>query len=133
MPEELQQRHRDGLERFWSGQASAEPVAAEALAKNGTRIPVEITFAVPKFQEERLIVAVLRDTRQRQRLGLYESILPVCCMCGAIRDDTGVEHGKGHWDSLEEYVRQHSRTQFSHTYCPKCYADALVRFGLEAK
>ena len=52
-------------------------------------------------------------------------ILPVCCVCGLIRDDTGVEHGKGKWLKVDKFVIKNTDAQVSHTYCPKCYDKAM--------
>jgi PAS domain S-box-containing protein len=47
-------------------------------------------------------------------------ILPVCCVCGLIRDDTGVEQGKGEWMKVDKFIVQKTDVQVSHAYCPKC-------------
>ena len=36
----------------------------------------------------------------------YENILPVCCACKKIRDDSGKEPGTGKWIELENYIRE---------------------------
>jgi len=41
-------------------------------------------------------------------------LLPICASCKKIRDD------KGYWNQLEEYVRNHSEAEFSHSVCPDC-------------
>lgn len=41
-------------------------------------------------------------------------ILPICMYCKGIRDD------KGYWDSLENYISQHSEIKFSHGICESC-------------
>ena len=92
----------------------------EALAKDATRIPIEVSLSKPPGQDETLLVAVVRDVRERRRLGLYRALLPVCCACGSIRDDTGRPHGEGDWDSLERYVERHATVGYSHTFCPGC-------------
>lgn len=57
----------------------------------------------------------------RQRLELFESILPVCCVCGAVRDDPPGGHGRGTWMSMYEFVAKYSPVRFSHGYCPRCF------------
>ncbi len=52
---------------------------------------------------------------------VLRGILPVCCCCGLIRDDTGVEQGKGEWMEVDKFIVQKTDAQVSHTYCPKCY------------
>jgi len=43
-----------------------------------------------------------------------KGLLPICCHCKNIRDD------KGYWQSVEEYITNHSETEFSHGICPEC-------------
>lgn len=123
-PEDLRERHREGMRRYLeTGQdrlVGHGAIELEALARNGDRIPVELTLSAPNAHHDGLLVAVLRDLRQRRRLGLYEALLPACCVCGAIRDDDGAGQGEGDWKSLEDYVERHASARFSHTFCPHC-------------
>ena len=43
-------------------------------------------------------------------------ILPICSYCRKIRDD------ENFWHSVEEYLRRHTGTLFSHGICPDCFA-----------
>lgn len=40
--------------------------------------------------------------------------LPICASCKKIRDD------QGYWRQVEEYIREHSEAEFSHSICPQC-------------
>jgi two-component system, cell cycle sensor histidine kinase and response regulator CckA len=40
--------------------------------------------------------------------------LPICASCKKIRDD------QGYWRQVEEYIRDHSEAEFSHSICPAC-------------
>lgn len=68
----------------------------------------------------------LRVSRCFERLELnrkiksYEKILPLCCVCKSIRDDSGREPGTGKWMALEEYVWRKAGLAPSSTYCPEC-------------
>jgi len=44
------------------------------------------------------------------------SFLPICANCHKIRDK------KGSWSTVEEYISEHSDTEFTHGICPKCVA-----------
>lgn len=50
-----------------------------------------------------------------------KGILPVCCYCKNIRDDTGTERGKGAWMRMEEYLYNKTGTDVSHGCCPDCF------------
>lgn len=43
-----------------------------------------------------------------------EGFLPICAKCKNIRDD------KGFWYRVEEYIRDHSEAEFTHSLCPEC-------------
>lgn len=55
---------------------------------------------------------------------LYENLLSVCCRCKKIRDDTGVEHGKGEWMPMETYLHNKSKVEVSHGLCNECFDKA---------
>jgi len=43
-------------------------------------------------------------------------LLPICSYCKRIRGDDQ------YWQQSEEYIAEHSETQFNHRICPACYA-----------
>ena len=54
----------------------------------------------------------------------YENILPVCCVCKKIRDDSGREPGTGKWIDLEKYIREKGGIDVTSSYCPECFRKA---------
>lgn len=61
-----------------------------------------------------------------KKIKLYEDILPVCSVCKRIRNDTGQEHGKGKWMTMERYINRKTGIKMSHSYCPACEKKALA-------
>lgn len=53
-------------------------------------------------------------------------ILPICSFCKHIRNDQ-----EGCWQRLEEYVRNHSEAEFSHSLCPTCMKKHYPEYCLE--
>lgn len=51
-------------------------------------------------------------------------IVPICSFCKQIRND------KGYWQQVEEYIRNHSEAEFSHSVCPTCMKE---QYGDEMK
>jgi CheY-like chemotaxis protein len=47
------------------------------------------------------------------------ALLPICSYCRKIRDD------KHYWQSVEEYLSQHTDAQFTHGICPECYQKVI--------
>jgi hypothetical protein len=59
-------------------------------------------------------------------------VVPICCFCEKVRDDTGTERGGGLWQDFKFYMAIYmlrpEEVMFSHTYCPEClsyYRDFL--------
>lgn len=51
-------------------------------------------------------------------------LLPVCCICGLVRDETGCRPQHGRWIAPRAYQKIHGGNladfSLTHTYCPKC-------------
>lgn len=76
-------------------------------------------------------IAHCLERREFQRkVKLYEKILPVCCVCKKIRDDTGIRHGTGKWMDMEVYIRDKAGVDVSHGYCPECAEKTLREAGI---
>ncbi|MEW6321009.1 MAG: response regulator [Acidobacteriota bacterium] len=58
----------------------------------------------------RSLEEALANVKQLQKL------LPICSYCKRIRDD------KNYWQQVESYIGDHAGVQFSHSFCPECYA-----------
>ena len=79
-----------------------------------------------------MLLLVERSRQFHQRLELYESILPTCAVCGAVRDDARKGRGRGGWMPLEEFVIKYSPARFSHGVCPKCM-DLQMEYARRAR
>lgn len=66
------------------------------------------------------INSCLEKLELRRKIKTYENILPICCVCKNIRDDTGKEHGEGSWVTIDKYLRKKAGIFTSHTYCTEC-------------
>ena len=53
-----------------------------------------------------------------------QGLLPICCYCKKIRDDSN------YWHQVESYVTQHANVHFSHSVCPECTAQFRKDLGL---
>ena len=41
-------------------------------------------------------------------------LLPICAWCKKLRDD------EGYWKSVEEYISEQTKAEFTHGMCPEC-------------
>jgi DNA-binding response OmpR family regulator len=64
-------------------------------------------------------------------LKIYENILPICCVCKNIRDDSGKEHGTGDWITIEQYLNKETKIDITSGYCPDCAEKIEYELGLE--
>ncbi len=103
------------------------------VRKDGTVFPVEISSAIfTDSKGEQKTSMVFRDITKRKhieqernrliaeleeslsRVKMLSGLLPICASCKKIRDD------QGYWRQVEEYIREHSEAEFSHSICPNC-------------
>ncbi len=71
-----------------------------ALCK--ARIGAEKNHLVMKLQEALARIKTLRG------------MLPICSSCKKVRDD------RGYWNQIEQYLKEHSDVEFTHSLCPGC-------------
>lgn len=62
--------------------------------------------------EREQLIKKLKDSLAKVKL--LSGFIPICSSCKKIRDD------KGYWKQVEEYIRDHSEAEFSHSICPGC-------------
>jgi len=97
------------------------PRSASVVAKEDTRV-LTLEWDLRKEIEQSPAMAVellqmfslrIRAAEEfiRNTLGLF---LPICANCKKIREDDNS------WTPIEEYIRDHSETEFSHGICPEC-------------
>ena len=71
----------------------------------------------------------LRDKNDIQRatteIRTLRGMLPICSQCKKIRDRSG------YWSRIEEYIVNHSETEFSHGFCPDCLSELYGEYGLD--
>lgn len=48
-----------------------------------------------------------------------KGLLPICSYCNKVKDD------EGSWSKIEEYIRDHSEADFTHSICPVCFEREL--------
>jgi hypothetical protein len=61
-------------------------------------------------------------------------MIPICSMCGLIRDAGGVTLDQERWVTKRTYVKTHgmnlAECHLTHTYCPGCFTDFMERVTL---
>lgn len=122
------------------------PTEAVFVSKDGRKIQVE-GRCNPKYDNGKAVelMGIFRDITERknleaQREALIEQLkeavanirtlegyLPICASCKKVRDD------KGYWNGIEEYIRTHTRADFTHGMCPDCakalYPQFMTKHG----
>jgi len=61
----------------------------------------------------------------------HTTILPICCVCGLIREETGLEPES--WVTKKVFRQSHgidhSAYRLTHTYCPSCFVQFMNRIA----
>ena len=79
----------------------------ELLAK------IKILIRLKNALDERdKLIHVLQEALSK--LKTLWGLLPICSSCKKIRDQNGS------WNQIEDYIREHSPANFSHSICPEC-------------
>jgi len=77
-------------------------------------VPLEKEIELRKKTEEEREKLIKDLTEALAKVKTLSGLLPICASCKKIRDD------KGYWKQIEEYIRDHSEAEFSHSICPEC-------------
>lgn len=64
-----------------------------------------------------------------RKLNLYQKILPMCCVCKKIRDDTGREPGTGEWIKVEQFIHEQAKLDITSSYCPDCAKKTMEAYS----
>lgn len=122
----------DALERITEAVARHRPIRGDEITTRDGRtytvdfIPLfvegkrcgrlwhhtDITYRKRAEEEKAQLVANLTDALAQVKK--LSGFLPICASCKKIRDD------QGYWRQVEEYIREHSEAEFSHSICPEC-------------
>jgi hypothetical protein len=122
------------------GSASITHLILTILGASGDRIILGITIAsvcslvlawpisfyVMRFQKK-LEAANRELDKAQQQVKVLSGLLPICANCKNIRDD------EGYWQSIEEYVTDHSQAEFTHSVCPACAKELYPELKLNIK
>jgi PAS domain S-box-containing protein len=129
-PSEVQ-RMAEFNRRREAGEPTPRRFTVQRLRRDGSQFASGVMVERILFRGQPAYLVLVEDLSDRERLELYERLLPVCCVCGKIRNDEGMEYGKGPWERLDHYVARHSDVQMSHTFCPVCMEQYRREQGLK--
>jgi AmiR/NasT family two-component response regulator len=78
-------------------------------------LQITIEMALYKHQMEQERQKLISDLQGAlAKVKVLSGLLPICASCKNIRDE------EGYWHRVEEYIRDHSEADFSHSVCPTC-------------
>jgi hypothetical protein len=63
-----------------------------------------------------------------RKIFLYQKILPMCCVCKKIRDDSGRQLGTGDWITIEKFIHEQADLDITSSYCPDCAKKTMDEF-----
>lgn len=94
-------------------QAFLEKVVGSLLGF--TLLTIGLLLWIPTLSTlEKIVSAYNELAHAENNLRILAGLLPICCSCKRIRDDSG------YWNQVERYIRNHSEAEFTHSICPDC-------------
>lgn len=94
-------------------------LARTRIVRDGSGLIVKIHGAEQDITERKLaeeeqerIILQLKGALSQPKV--LSGLLRICSSCKRIRND------EGGWEQMENYIRDRSEVDFSHTYCPEC-------------
>jgi CheY-like chemotaxis protein len=105
-------------------EGGADDYIAKPFDRDELRARLGVGLRVLALQQS--LAERVRDLEQAlQRVRQLQGLLPICCYCKRIRDDSN------YWQQVEDYLAACSGAQFSHGICPQCY-ETVVQEQLRA-
>lgn len=93
----------------------------EPQAEHWVAIDLVIASAIATPITWGLLALIQRSHQQKQELAAalaevreLKGLLPLCAGCKKVRDDDG------YWQQVDEYIRDHTRAEITHSLCPAC-------------
>lgn len=81
------------------------------------------------IERKRLEMKQAQLIRQLQvaiaQIKTLRGMMPICSSCKMIRDDSG------YWHQVEEYMRDHTDADFTHSMCPDCLKSMYAEYYTE--
>jgi DNA repair exonuclease SbcCD ATPase subunit len=75
-------------------------------------LQIEIENPKKAEAEKERVIDLLQEALAKVKQ--LSGFIPICAACKKIRDD------KGFWQQIEQYIREHSEAEFTHSICPDC-------------
>lgn len=113
---EAKQKNRETMVMIITGYASITS-AVDALRLGAS------DYMLKPFNKAELFLRIdncLKKLELQRKIKIYETILPVCCKCKKIRDDSGKKPGTGEWMNMDTYLTNKAKIDISHGYCDEC-------------
>jgi YesN/AraC family two-component response regulator len=99
--------------------------AIEALRNNAD------DYLLKPCESQEMIFRVKNCLEKRElarKVLLYQKILPMCCVCKRIRDDSGKKPGTGEWIPIEKFIHENANLDITSSYCPHCARQTMAEF-----
>ena len=98
-------------------QAAFEAGAVDYITKPINKI--ELVARVHSFLKLKTEIDARKKREQELEKALSQiktlkGLIPICASCKNIRKDDGF------WQQIEDYVKEHSKAEFTHSMCPDC-------------
>ncbi|MBN2363589.1 PAS domain-containing protein [candidate division WOR-3 bacterium] len=88
------------------------PLLENGIVTEVLDVGTDVTQHTNILKEKEKLIKELKKTVEN--IEILKGLLPICAGCKKIRDDDG------YWHQVEDFLKEHSDIEFSHSLCPDC-------------
>ena len=90
----------------------------EFYTRSGRKIETLLSGDKVEIGGQDCLLSVITDITEHKRMQkevrTLSGLLPICAWCKKLRDD------EGYWKSVEQYIGERTKAEFTHGICPEC-------------
>jgi len=95
----------------------------EFHTRSGRKVETLLSADKIEIGGQTCLLSVITDITERKRMlkevRTLSGLLPICAWCKKLRDD------EGYWKSVEQYIGERTKAEFTHGMCPECQSKFL--------
>lgn len=109
---------RSSVKQALEGQKTHRRLHKAELRRQDETVVIDLLVTTTPLLGEEVpqVLMILEDISE---LVTLRGLIPICARCKKVRDD------KEYWQSIENYLEAHTNLEFTHGYCPKCFAEQM--------
>jgi len=109
---------RNSVKQALEGQKTHRRMHKAGLRRQDKTVEIDLLVTATPLMggEVPQVLIILEDISE---LVTLRGLIPICAQCKKVRDD------QQYWQSIEAYLESHTNLEFTHGYCPTCFAEQM--------